>query len=152
MCFIECVEQATGEWDDASIGLFMDLIKEGVNYRWGEFSMQIPGRVGYQCSNYYRKLIQEGVITDPNYSLVDGKLKFTRPKGLKRGASSACTIEEVVDGEKVRREPPRKRQRKPKRRKGRKDDTVYADEIDSEDNSDGGKVVIECNICNLGGA
>lgn len=60
----------------------MELIKEGVNYRWGEFSIKIPGtwsllifgnttamiedvslgRVGYQCSNFYRKLIQEGKI------------------------------------------------------------------------------------------
>ena len=29
--------------------------------------MKIPGRVGYQCSNYYRQLIREGVIIDDNY-------------------------------------------------------------------------------------
>ena len=39
--------------------------------------MQIPGRVGYQCSNYYRQLIKEGVIRDENYSFDEnGKLVF----------------------------------------------------------------------------
>ena len=40
----------------------MDCIKDDCNYRWGEFSMKIAGRVGYQCSNYYRMLIQKSVI------------------------------------------------------------------------------------------
>lgn len=35
--------------------LFFDRMKEvGVNGQWGIFSMAIPGRVGYQCSNFYR--------------------------------------------------------------------------------------------------
>ena len=39
--------------------------------------MNIPGRVGYQCSNYYRQLIKEGVIHDDNYTFDDsGKLVF----------------------------------------------------------------------------
>ena len=39
--------------------------------------MQIPGRVGYQCSNYYRQLIKEGKIHDDNYSFDSkGKLVF----------------------------------------------------------------------------
>ena len=39
--------------------------------------MQIPGRVGYQCSNYYRQLIKEGVIHDDNYTFDEsGKLVF----------------------------------------------------------------------------
>lgn len=39
--------------------------------------MQIPGRVGYQCSNFYRQLIKEGEIVDENYTLTpDGKLIF----------------------------------------------------------------------------
>ena len=29
--------------------------------------MKIPGRVGYQCSNFYRQLIREGVVIDDNY-------------------------------------------------------------------------------------
>ena len=31
------------------------------------FARTIPGRVGYQCSNYYRLLIKEGIIIDDNY-------------------------------------------------------------------------------------
>ena len=39
--------------------------------------MNIPGRVGYQCSNFYRQLIKEGEIKDENYSFdKDGKLVF----------------------------------------------------------------------------
>ena len=39
--------------------------------------MNIPGRVGYQCSNYYRQLIKEGEIRDENYRLNhEGKLDF----------------------------------------------------------------------------
>lgn len=55
----------------------MNNIKQrGVNYEWGTFSMNIPGRVGYQCSNYYRALIQKGEIEDKNYFFENGKLKF----------------------------------------------------------------------------
>lgn len=39
--------------------------------------MQIPGRVGYQCSNFYRQLIKEGEIKDENYvKNKDGKYVF----------------------------------------------------------------------------
>ena len=39
--------------------------------------MKIPGRVGYQCSNFYRQLIKEGKIHDDNYSVdSEGKLVF----------------------------------------------------------------------------
>lgn len=55
----------------------MSNIKQrGVNYEWGTFSMNISGRVGYQCSNYYRALITKGEIEDDNYYFENGKLKF----------------------------------------------------------------------------
>ena len=39
--------------------------------------MQIPGRVGYQCSNFYRQLIKDGEIHDENYVMnANGKLCF----------------------------------------------------------------------------
>ncbi len=39
--------------------------------------MNIPGRVGYQCSNFYRQLIKDGEIKDSNYHVdKDGKLVF----------------------------------------------------------------------------
>ena len=47
------------------------------NYEWGTFSISIPGRVGYQCSNYYRSLVKNGVVQDENYMLDDkGELRF----------------------------------------------------------------------------
>ena len=44
--------------------------KYGEIYQWGIFSQAIPGRVGYQCANYYRKLIDNGEIIDDNFNLV----------------------------------------------------------------------------------
>ena len=38
--------------------------------------MKIPGRVGYQCSNFYRQLIREGIIIDDNY-YVDSNNQLT---------------------------------------------------------------------------
>lgn len=80
------------------------------------------------------------LFLDPNYTFVDGKLKFTRPKGLKRGSSSTCTVEENPKIERLRRKRLaeghanlNKKRKKPKRRKGRKGDTVYADDVDSAD-------------------
>jgi hypothetical protein len=52
------------------------------NQEWGLFSLGIPGRVGYQCSNFYRKLILAGEMTDSRYFITpDGKLQhLTRVK------------------------------------------------------------------------
>ena len=44
-------EQRTGHWTKEEHDRFMELIKDGVDYRWGILSMKTPGRVGYQCSN-----------------------------------------------------------------------------------------------------
>jgi hypothetical protein len=38
-----------------------------VGSAWGLFSLTLPNRVGYQCSNYYRKLLREGKLHDPSY-------------------------------------------------------------------------------------
>ena len=29
---------------------------------WGLFAVPLKGRVGYQCSNFHRKLVQEGTV------------------------------------------------------------------------------------------
>lgn len=42
---------------------------------WGLFSIAIPHRVGYQCMNYYRRLVLDGKLEDSSYAVVDGKLK-----------------------------------------------------------------------------
>lgn len=50
--------------------LFYKRLDEvGANGQWGIFSMAIPGRVGYQCSNFYRLLVETKQIHDPNYVL-----------------------------------------------------------------------------------
>jgi len=46
----------------------------------------MPGRFGYQFSNYYRRLVSQRVIDDPNYTVKKGKLIFHG-----RGTSSATT-------------------------------------------------------------
>ncbi|KAK9767379.1 hypothetical protein K7432_002864 [Basidiobolus ranarum] len=80
-------EQRTGQWSPAEQKLFHARLKEiGANGQWGIFSMTISGRVGYQCSNYYRHLIETSKIHDPNYVLDEkGKAHFLFKKMKKDG-------------------------------------------------------------------
>ena len=65
--------QSNGKWSTAEHKLFMERVKEkGVNTKWGIFSKSIPGRVGYQCSNYWRELIKMKWVEDDNYLLENG--------------------------------------------------------------------------------
>lgn len=51
---------------------------------WGLFSVPIKGRLGYQCSNFYRQLIKEGKVQDSRYEVMeDGKLKFKHGAGTR---------------------------------------------------------------------
>jgi len=69
----------SGAWTKDEHKLFMKLLLEkGANKNWGLFSISIPGRVGYQCSNYYRKLVKHYKIWDPNYWFDGKKLYFKR--------------------------------------------------------------------------
>lgn len=76
--------QKNGAWSSDEKKVFLERLEEmrkkyGPNSspQWGIFSMQIKGRVGYQCANYYRKLVKDGEITDDGYSLDEnGKLHF----------------------------------------------------------------------------
>ena len=59
--------------------------------------MQIPGRVGYQCSNFYRQLIKEGEIKDENYQFdKNGKLVFLFRD--KNGKSTLVRQKRAADG------------------------------------------------------
>ncbi|ETO25354.1 hypothetical protein RFI_11783, partial [Reticulomyxa filosa] len=70
-------QQKTGLWADEEHALFMKrLIEMGANVQWGVFSMTIPGRVGYQCSNYYRDLVKKKWVIDSNYKTEGKKLTF----------------------------------------------------------------------------
>ena len=76
-------EQGNGAWTKAEVKQFLKRLKEvGANGQWGIFAMGVPGRVGYQCSNFYRKLVEKGEIKDPNYVIgEDGKARFLHKKG-----------------------------------------------------------------------
>lgn len=57
---------------------------------WGLFSIPIRGRVGYQCSNFYRLLIKNKKVEDDRYEVQeDGKLKFLH-------GSRAAPSEDVI--------------------------------------------------------
>jgi hypothetical protein len=62
---------------------------------WGLFAVPLRGRVGYQCSNFYRSLIQGRKIEDPNYE-VDGVGKLIFQRGQARAApdGSIRTLEQ----------------------------------------------------------
>ena len=75
--------QGNGSWTKAEVKKFLKRLKEvGANGQWGIFAMGVPGRVGYQCSNFYRKLVEKGDIKDPNYVIgEDGKARYLHKKG-----------------------------------------------------------------------
>ncbi|ORY96541.1 hypothetical protein BCR43DRAFT_563825 [Syncephalastrum racemosum] len=63
-------EQRKGQWAEDERKIFFERLEEvGANGQWGIFAMKVPGRVGYQCSNFYRLLVETGEINDPNYVL-----------------------------------------------------------------------------------
>jgi hypothetical protein len=62
--------QRKGQWDEEERKIFFKRLEElGANGQWGIFAMKVPGRVGYQCSNFYRLLVETNEIQDPNYVL-----------------------------------------------------------------------------------
>ena len=76
-------KRRNGKWTAEETKNFINRIKtmSKKNFydsapQWGIFSMEIPGRVGYQCANFYRNLVLEGKLVDPRYKIVDGKLKY----------------------------------------------------------------------------
>lgn len=71
--------QKRGPWSMKEHARFMERLMEmGANEQWGIFSEEIEGRVGYQCSSYYRKLLERGWIMDPNY-----RKEYDSTKGVK---------------------------------------------------------------------
>nr|KAJ3422620.1 hypothetical protein HK105_007235 [Polyrhizophydium stewartii] len=71
-------KQRHGQWTEDEKQLFFARLREvGADGQWGIFSMAIPGRVGYQCSNFYRHLLKTGEVEDSNYMLDDrGELHY----------------------------------------------------------------------------
>ncbi|KAI8825206.1 uncharacterized protein EV422DRAFT_517852 [Fimicolochytrium jonesii] len=78
-------KQRNGVWTKEERTLFFKRLDEmGADGQWGIFSQTIPGRVGYQCSNFYRGLLKSGEIVDPNY-LIDAKGELRYLFGKKDG-------------------------------------------------------------------
>ncbi|KAI9497259.1 hypothetical protein BDB00DRAFT_21700 [Zychaea mexicana] len=79
--------QRKGQWDEDERKVFFARLEEvGANGQWGIFAMKVPGRVGYQCSNFYRLLVETGEINDPNYVLDEkGKAHYLFDKKTANG-------------------------------------------------------------------
>jgi hypothetical protein len=64
-------KQAHGKWTDQEKKIFLKKLQDckldPSKPQWGLFSMGMKGRVGYQCANFYRKLVQSGEINDATY-------------------------------------------------------------------------------------
>jgi len=75
-------EQINGALRESEHSGFMQRVLEmGVNFEWGIFSKPIKGRVGYQCSNYWRQMMKDGWVKDPNYWIrADGSFQYKRAK------------------------------------------------------------------------
>lgn len=60
------VVKRTGAWDENEKEMFMKAIKlhPPTQGKWGLFAMNIPGRVGYQCRNFYHRLLESGELRE----------------------------------------------------------------------------------------
>jgi hypothetical protein len=92
----------------------------------GIFSMSIPGRVGYQCANFYRKLIKDGEVKDSNYTLDDKGEPTYKKSASKDSTSSAHTV--VI--------PKKLDALKEKIKKKKKDQKIKKKKVKSEDKQD----------------
>src|SRR5690554_6419635 len=72
--------QQNGPWSKQSTGEFMVRLQEWkdrgirIGTSWGIFSMRVSHKAGYQCSSYYRKLLENKALMDPSYAWENGKL------------------------------------------------------------------------------
>lgn len=60
------VKKRTGVWTEKEKKLFMEAVKlhPPSQGKWGLFAMNIPGRVGYQCRNFYHRLLETGELKE----------------------------------------------------------------------------------------
>ncbi|KAG0263035.1 hypothetical protein BGZ95_003891 [Linnemannia exigua] len=79
--FVDPTEgQQNGPWSAKSAQEFMVRLEEWkqrgirIGTSWGIFSMKVGHKAGYQCSSYYRKLLETKKLTDPAYAWEGGKL------------------------------------------------------------------------------
>lgn len=82
-------EREVKGWTAEYHKLLMEAIqKEGK--KWGIVSTSIEGKVGYTCSQYWKKLIKKGYIDDANYYIErdsDGKMISSKCRSLRKPKS-----------------------------------------------------------------
>ncbi|KAJ3091669.1 hypothetical protein HK102_013857, partial [Quaeritorhiza haematococci] len=116
-------KQRNGAWTKEERALFMKRLDEmGADGQWGIFSMKIPGRVGYQCSNFYRHLLKSGEVIDPNY-IIDAKGGLRYLFGKKDGGEGVIRTHSKHGEGGVKK----------RKRKGRGAGSDYGDEDDEDD-------------------
>jgi hypothetical protein len=56
--------QQTGPWSEREKRLFLEAVRvhPPSGGQWGLFARHIPGRVGYQCRNFYHRLLETGEL------------------------------------------------------------------------------------------
>jgi hypothetical protein len=76
------VLQHKGRWSKFEHNKFIGRCKEfklnkwPLRRNWGIFSLGIPNRVGSQCADYYRALLERGILSDPDYIWKNGRLHY----------------------------------------------------------------------------
>lgn len=57
-------ERKNGPWTEDEKQLFLKVLEEHPpeSGHWGLFARHIPGRVGYQCNAFYKKLVAAGIV------------------------------------------------------------------------------------------
>ncbi|KAG0172732.1 hypothetical protein DFQ28_007439 [Apophysomyces sp. BC1034] len=140
--------QRKGQWNDDERKIFFERLEEvGANGQWGIFAMKVPGRVGYQCSNFYRLLVETGEVNDPNYVLdakgkahylfdkktADGQVEKTFRTHSKHGTGRASAS---TSGTKSRASPSGDKKAKKRKRRTRGWDSDDDEPDDFEDYND----------------
>jgi transposase len=64
-------DRRVGPWDDEEKQLFLKLLADRADNPpakvgdWGLFSLDVPGRIGYQCATFFRHLVMLGELKNP---------------------------------------------------------------------------------------
>ncbi|KAF9430510.1 hypothetical protein BGZ94_006456 [Podila epigama] len=106
--FVDPTEgQQNGAWSKKSHQEFMERLEEWkargirIGTSWGVFSIGVSHKAGYQCSSYYRKLLENKTLTDPAYAWENGKLVMVQKSSggemAHSGLSTRWDTEEVKE-------------------------------------------------------
>ena len=81
-------KKQTGAWSEKEKQMFFEAMKvhPPSQGKWGLFAQHIPGRVGYQCRNFYHHLLDTGEIT-----ALPGELEQIRHRKKKNEPEKAQT-------------------------------------------------------------